>query len=77
MPGRLDDSATRDLILELLAGEFVSIRLVAEAVERTPELIRAKHFKPLLDEGRIIAKYPENPSHPEQAYKLALPNHRQ
>lgn len=61
----------RELILDLVAGEFVSIRLVAEAVERTPELIRAKHFKPLLDERRIVSRYPENPSHPDQSYKLA------
>lgn len=74
IPGRLDDSAMRELILELVAGGFVSIRVVAEAVERTPELIRAKHIKPLLDEGQIVAKYPENPSHPEQAYKLRLLN---
>jgi ATP-dependent DNA helicase RecG len=71
IPGRLNDTAMRELILLLLGSDYLSVRDLALALNRNPEFIRSKYVKPLLAQSAIVARFPENPSHPEQAYKLA------
>lgn len=70
LPARMREDERQDLILAILSTEdFVSLRQLADALDRTPELVRTKYLKPLMAEGRITLKYPESASHPDQGYR--------
>jgi ATP-dependent DNA helicase RecG len=69
LPGRMQEETLRELILAILAtDDSVSLRQLAQALDRTPELVRAR-LKPLLALGLVTPKHPDNPSHPDQAYR--------
>jgi transcriptional regulator with XRE-family HTH domain len=69
IPRRIDRGAMRLAILNLLDGKFVNINDLAAALSRVPESIRGDYLRPLVAEGVVALRYPDNPSHPQQAYK--------
>lgn len=75
LPARVKEEAREALILAVLGtDEFVSLRQLADVLDRTPELVRARYLKPLVADGKVELKHPERPSHPEQGYRAARRN---
>ena len=57
----------RAAILELCAGRWLSIRDIADTLERTMSTIRP-HCEVLVAEKRLQPRYLDNSNHPQQAY---------
>ncbi len=63
---------TRQAILELCAlGFWRPSELSAALRFRDPEKLVERHITPMLNEGLLIRRYPEAPTHPDQAYRTA------
>jgi hypothetical protein len=45
---------------------------MAEAMGRKQEYLRIKHLNFMVENRTLIAKYPDKPSHPHQAYKASF-----
>lgn len=67
---RMPRSQMEDLIVDLCHGEFATLRDLASVLGRSDESLRKHYLNPLVDEGRLVRKFPA-PSHPRQAYKRA------
>jgi ATP-dependent DNA helicase RecG len=70
LPRKLPEEEVRSLILTLLRDDFVTLRDLAAAMERSNEFIRYNYLRPLISQGLVLTRY-SNASHPEQAYKAA------
>lgn len=66
--GRADKALVRDTIVSLCAGRFLSLRTLAELLNREPDSVRNHYITPMLRVGLIRARFPEHPNHPQQAY---------
>ena len=69
LPGKLPRPDMAALILTLLDGDFVAPQDLASALDRSPVFLRASYLKPLLLQKLIEARFPDTPSHPQQAYR--------
>ncbi|MBC7663867.1 MAG: helix-turn-helix transcriptional regulator [Caulobacter sp.] len=68
LPRRVARHVMRAAILNLLDGEFVTIKELAGALSRATEFLRGDYLRPLVAEGEVALRYPGHPSHPQQAY---------
>ncbi len=62
----------KSVIMQLCADEFLSLRTLAELLNRVPDSIRNHYIKPMLKEGLLEARYPVQHNHPQQAYKTRI-----
>ena len=69
LPGKLPRPDMAALILTMLDGDFVAPQDLATALDRSPVFLRASYLKPLLLQKLIEARFPDTPSHPQQAYR--------
>ena len=69
--GRADKALVRETIVRLCEGRFLSLRTLAELLNREPDSVRNHYITPMLREGLIQARFPEHPNHPQQAYSAA------
>ncbi|MCP3887867.1 MAG: hypothetical protein GY702_03190 [Desulfobulbaceae bacterium] len=56
------------VILNLCADYFITLQVLAQLVNRTPDALRQRYLKRLVDEGRLMLAFPTAPTHPQQAY---------
>jgi ATP-dependent DNA helicase RecG len=63
-PRRVVDS----VILALCRGKYLTLRDLAVILNRKPETLSIHYLSRLVREGRLALRYPETPSHPNQAY---------
>lgn len=61
----------RKAILVTCAGRFVSLRELSELLNRQPETLRDSYVSRMVREGLLEMRYPEKPSHRDQAYRAA------
>ena len=67
--GRIDKLVMRDVILRLCSGRYITLRTLADLLNREPDSIRIHYINPMLKEGLLLSRYPGQPNHPQQGYK--------
>ncbi|GAB1540477.1 hypothetical protein NUACC21_31460 [Scytonema sp. NUACC21] len=71
---RVSPELMQDTILKLCSKEYLLLKTLAELLNRSPDTLRTHYINPMLESGRLELKYPEQPNHPQQAYKtVTLP----
>lgn len=74
-PVRNSGSSSRDVvrgaILALCSDRFLTVRELSALLGRKPETIRDQYLKGMVREGTLVLKFPETPSHREQAYRTS------
>ena len=66
---RANPKQMRDVILKICSEHYLSLRTLAELLNREPDSIRNHYVNPMIDEGLLQLRYPEQINHPQQAYK--------
>jgi ATP-dependent DNA helicase RecG len=75
--GRVNKSLVEKVILQLCSEHYLSLRTLADLLERKPDSIRNHYVKFLLLQDLLELKYPDQPNHPDQAYRTnSLPDER-
>lgn len=59
------------VILSMCSEHWLSLRTLARLVGREPDSLRNHYINPMLQDGRLVARVPGKPKHPNQAYKKA------
>jgi ATP-dependent DNA helicase RecG len=73
--GRANKSLVEQAILELCSEQYIQLRTLADLLERKPDSIRNHYVNPLLSQDLLELKYPDQPNHPDQAYRTkSLPD---
>lgn len=57
-----------EIILSLSDGYYLTLQVLAALVNRTPNALRQRYLKPLVEQGRLDLAFPTSPTHPQQAY---------
>lgn len=68
LPARMPPKRMGELIVALCDERFVTLRDLAQALNRSDASLRKHYLNPLVDAGMLVRKHPA-PSHPQQAYK--------
>jgi ATP-dependent DNA helicase RecG len=69
MPKRLSPKNMRKIILEVCSDNFLSIKDLADLLERDAKALQDQYITPFLAEGLLELKYPDIKNHPDQAYR--------
>ncbi len=68
---RASKSLVEQTILEMCRPNFIRPQLLASLLERDAGGLQYRFLAPLLKRGLLERKYPDNPNHPDQAYRSA------
>jgi predicted HTH transcriptional regulator len=63
--------AKKDLeavILKLCDDYYITLKVLAKLVNRTPDALRQRYLKILVEQGKLKLAFPTAPNHPQQAY---------
>jgi ATP-dependent DNA helicase RecG len=66
---RVSGDILRSSILNLCAGHFLTLAQIANLLRRSSIDIRQRFIKPLVDEGLLERRFPQQPNHEQQAYR--------
>lgn len=69
VPGKVQREHMRQVVLTLCAGHYVPLKVLAQALGRSEDVLRKDHLNPLVSERVLERQYPTQPNHPGQAYK--------
>ena len=58
-----------ETVLALCSEDWRTLRTLAGLLGRDTDSLRNHYINPMLKDGRLIARVPGNPTHPNQAYK--------
>jgi len=72
--GKVDRQVLIDVVLKLCEGRFVTLRSLAELVNRKPGTLRDQYLKTLVRQRQIRLAFPKTPNHERQAYTTAKPS---
>jgi len=73
--GRVNKSIVEKTIIALCSEHYLQLRTLAELLGRESDSIRNHYIKPMLSQNLLELKYPDQPNHPDQAYRtVSLPN---
>jgi ATP-dependent DNA helicase RecG len=61
----------RAIILRLCEQDFVRPRDLARILHFDPDKLLERHLAPMVSEGQLVRRHPENVRHPDQAYRAA------
>ncbi len=67
--GKADPEIIQRTILELCRGRFLSVVNLASFLNRSPRGLRNRFVKPLIEEGLLERRFPQQPNHEQQAYR--------
>ena len=65
---RLPVDETREILVRLCEGRYFTAADLAQLTKRNTNSLRNRFLKPMVDEGLLEWKYPEEPNRPDQAY---------
>lgn len=65
---RLPVDETRKIIRQLCEGRYFTAADLAQLMNRNPNSLRNRFLTPMVEEGLLERKYPEEPNRPDQAY---------
>ncbi len=68
---RLRPEETRSIILELCDGRYLTASDLGELLNRSSNNLRSRFLSPMVDEGLLRRKHPDEPNRPDQAYTRA------
>jgi ATP-dependent DNA helicase RecG len=68
---RLPPEETRRIILVLCEGRYFTAVDLAQLMDRNSNSLRNRFLTPMVDDGLLERKYPEEPNRPDQAYTRA------
>jgi predicted HTH transcriptional regulator len=57
-----------EIVLSLCEGYYLTLQVLAQSVNRTPDALRQQYLKHLVEQGRLGLAFPTAPTHPQQAY---------
>ncbi len=66
---RVTRASMEEAILALCSNDWRTMRTLAELLGRESDSLRNHYINPMLRDGRLVARVPGNPNHPNQAYK--------
>jgi ATP-dependent DNA helicase RecG len=69
---RASPELMRNTILKLCSERYLTVKRLAELLNRSSETIRTHFINPMLSEKLLELKYPDEPTHPQQAYRTLL-----
>jgi ATP-dependent DNA helicase RecG len=69
VPGKMKQDAMRELIMRLCDESFVKLHDLSKLLGRGQTFIQQHYISPMLSEGLLELKYPNNKNHPNQAYR--------
>jgi ATP-dependent DNA helicase RecG len=58
-----------DVILKLCKEDYLSIRDIADILDRTPETLRIHYLNRMIKGELLELRYPDKPNHPDQGYR--------
>ena len=67
--GKVSKPLMEITILALCASDWLSLKMLAHLLNRTPDSLRNHYITPMLSDGRLQARMPDKPNHPNQAYR--------
>ncbi|MEG3838937.1 RNA-binding domain-containing protein [Microcoleus sp. herbarium14] len=70
--GRTSKELVEQVILELCSEHYLQLRTLADLLGRAPNSVRNHYVNPMLKQGLLEARYPDEPTHPQQAYRTLL-----
>jgi ATP-dependent DNA helicase RecG len=70
--GRASKELVEQVILELCSKHYLQLRTLADLLGRAPNSVRNHYVNPMLKLGLLEARYPDEPTHPQQAYRTLL-----
>ncbi len=65
---KVDRQVLIDVVLQLCEGRFVTLRSLAELVNRKPDTLRDQYLKTLVRQRQLNLAFPKTPNHERQAY---------
>lgn len=68
---RASKTAMEGAILAICQDQYIRPQLLASLLNRDLAGLQYRYLAPLIKRGLLERKYPENPSHPEQAYRTS------
>lgn len=74
---RLPRAEMQNVILGLCQGRELTGREIAELVQRNQDRVLKNYVSRLVEKGLLARKYPDDPSHPQQAYRSVAPYQRE
>ncbi len=70
---RTREAVVRSTILALCKGHFLMLIQIANILQRSPIDLRQRFIKPMLEEGLLERRFPQQPNHEQQAYRTREP----
>ncbi|NLF33210.1 MAG: transcriptional regulator [Planctomycetes bacterium] len=70
---RLSPQETRNTIVKLCSGIYLTAFHLSELMNRSPVSLRSRFLRPLVQEGLLRLRYPDRPNRPDQAYTAVQP----
>ena len=70
--GAAPRTMVRATILALCSGRYLSLRELAELLNRNPETLRNEYVSKMVRTGHLILRYPDQPRHRQQAYRTRV-----
>jgi ATP-dependent DNA helicase RecG len=70
--GRTNKELVEQVILELCSEHYLQLRTLADLLSRAPNSVRNHYVNPMLKQGLLEARFPDEPTHPQQAYRTLL-----
>jgi ATP-dependent DNA helicase RecG len=70
---RAKPEVVRNTILLLCSDQFLPITNLASLLHRNGRVLRTNYLAPMVKEGLLRRRFPDDPNHPQQAYKTAQP----
>lgn len=67
--GKASRALVRQTILALCDGRYLSLQDLSKLLKRTQEALRDGYVNPMVRDGDLERRYPETPSHRDQAYR--------
>ncbi len=65
---RLPPEEMKEIILTLCAENFLTVEQISLLIDRTQKGIQNRFLGPMVKEGKLKVRYPNEPTHPDQAY---------
>ncbi len=72
--GKVDRNVLISTVLRLCKGRFVTLRCLAELVNRKPETLRNQYLAILVRDRKLNLAFPKTPTHERQAYTTVIPS---
>lgn len=71
---KVDRQVLIDVVLQLCEGRFITLRCLAELVNRKPDTLRDQYLKVLVRQRQLNLAFPKTPNHVRQAYTTVKPS---